>query len=181
MGKLAIISGPSGSGKTTVCEILKRHSDVEGSISVTTRPPRQNEKNGESYYFVSHNEFQKMIENGDLAEYAEYCGYYYGTPFETLREAIKKDTIYLLEIEVQGALQIKERFPEAVLIFLLPPDKATLQQRLTERNANKKQDMALRLKIAEKELEYKNKYDYRVVNDNLDETIHTIKKILKLA
>ncbi len=181
MGKIVIISGPSGSGKTTVCKLLVQNRHVKKSVSVTTRPPRHNEKNGESYYFVSTAEFEEMIQRNELAEYATYCGYYYGTPITALQEALRNEILYLLEIEVQGALQIKEKFPEAISIFLLPPDKNTLGHRLIQRNTNKEEDMALRLKTAEKELEYKDKYDYRVVNDDLEVTINAIRKILNLV
>ncbi|MDE2216606.1 MAG: guanylate kinase [Planctomycetota bacterium] len=181
MGKIVIISGPSGSGKTTVCKLLENDARVKKSVSVTTRPPRQNENKGESYHFVSTAEFKDMIQKGELAEYAEYCGHFYGTPVKALQEAISKEIFYLLEIEVQGALQIMEKFPEAISIFLLPPDKKTLSQRLVKRNTNKKQDMAVRLKTADKELEYKDRYDHCVVNDDLEETINIIRKILKLV
>lgn len=178
MGKIVIISGPSGSGKTTVCKLLEKDRHVKKSVSVTTRQPRHNEQNGESYYFVSTAEFEKMIQRNELAEYARYCGSYYGTPLKALQEALGKDILYLLEIEVQGALQIKEKFPEAISIFLLPPDKDTLEQRLIKRDTNKKDDLSLRLKTAEKELEYKDRYDFCVVNDDLDATVNTIRKIL---
>ena len=181
MGKIVIISGPSGSGKTTVCKLLGKDQHVKKSVSVTTRPPRHNEKNGESYYFVSTAEFEEMIQRNELAEYATYCGYYYGTPITALQEALRNEILYLLEIEVQGALQIKEKFPEAISIFLLPPDENTLCQRLIKRNTNKEDDMALRLKTAEKELEYKDKYDYCVVNDDLEVTVNSIRKILNLV
>ena len=181
MGKIVIISGPSGSGKTTVCKLLEKDIQVKKSTSVTTRPPRKNENNGEAYYFVSDSEFEDMISKGELAEYAKYCGYYYGTPLNALKEALKKEGFYLLEIEVQGALQIMEKFPDAISIFLLPPDKKTLSHRLVKRNTNKEQDMAVRLKTADKELEYKDRYDHCVVNDDLEETINTIRKILKLV
>ncbi|MDR4508896.1 MAG: guanylate kinase [Candidatus Brocadiaceae bacterium] len=181
MGKIVIISGPSGSGKTTVCNLLGKNPQVKKSLSVTTRPPRHNEKDGESYIFVSTVEFENMIERGELAEYAKYCGSYYGTPFNSLKNALVEEILYLLEIEVQGALQIMEKFPESVSIFLLPPDKKTLTQRLIERKTDKDLDLALRLKIADKELQYADRYMFRVVNDDLDETVNTIKKILKLA
>ena len=122
-----------------------------------------------------------MIRHNELAEYATYCGYYYGTPIQALKETLRNEILYLLEIEVQGAIQIKEKFPEAISIFLLPPDRKTLGQRLIQRNTNKEEDMALRLISAEKELEYKDKYDYRVVNDDLEVTVNTIRKILNLV
>ncbi|MBE7445104.1 MAG: guanylate kinase [Planctomycetia bacterium] len=181
MGKLVIISGPSGSGKTTICKLLEKDPQVKKSISVTTRLPRHNEKNGKAYHFVSTKEFEEMIRNGELAEYAEYCGSYYGTPMNALREALAKDIIYLLEIEVQGSLLIMEKFPEVISIFLLPPDKKTLGQRLMERNTNKKQDVELRLKVADKEFEYTDRYKYSVVNDDLEVTVNTIREILGLT
>lgn len=181
MGKLVIISGPSGSGKTTVCKLLEKEPNVKKSVSVTTRPPRYDEKNGESYYFVNNTEFEEMIQRGDLAEYATYCNYYYGTPLDALKEALKKEIIYLLEIDVQGAIQIMEKFPEAISIFLLPPDKDTLHNRLVKRNTNKKKEMEVRLKTAAKELEFKDRYNYCVVNDNLDTTVNTIRKILNIS
>ena len=181
MGKLVIISGPSGSGKTTICKLLEKDPLVKKSISMTTRLPRHSEKNGKAYHFVSTNEFEEMIQKGELAEHAEYCGSYYGTPMNALREALEKEIIFLLEIEVQGALQIMEKFPEAISIFLLPPDKKTLGQRLIQRNTNKKQDVELRLKVADKELEYSDQYKYSVVNDDLEVTVNTIRKILGLT
>ncbi|MBI2472312.1 MAG: guanylate kinase [Planctomycetes bacterium] len=181
MGKIVIISGPSGSGKTTVCKLLEKDRHVKKSVSVTTRPPRHNEKNGESYYFVSAAEFEDMIQRNELAEYATYCGYCYGTPVKALKEALKNEILYLLEIEVQGALQIKEKFPEAISIFLLPPDKKTLGQRLIKRNTNREDDMLLRLETADKELEFKDRYDYTVINDDLNVTVNTIRKILNLG
>ncbi|OQY97929.1 MAG: guanylate kinase [Candidatus Brocadia sp. UTAMX2] len=181
MGKLVIISGPSGSGKTTVCRLLTKDPHIRKSISVTTRSPRYNEKNGEAYHFVSKQEFEEMIRKNELAEHAEYCGCSYGTPIKALKEAIASEGFYLLEIEVQGALQIMEKFPETISIFLLPPDKKTLSQRLVQRNTNREQDMELRLKIADKELEYKDRYNHCVVNDDLAVTATTIRKILNLT
>lgn len=181
MGKIVIISGPSGSGKTTVCEKLVNFPQVEGSVSVTTRSPRYNEKEGESYYFVTHEEFEAMIQKGEFVEYAKYCDYYYGTPYKALNKALKKDCLYLLEIEVQGALQIMEKFPEALSIFLLPPNTETQNQRLIKRNTNKEEERAVRIKIAETEMKYKEKYNHCVVNDDLEETMNTLCKILGLA
>ena len=167
MGKIVIISGPSGAGKTTVCAQLLKYPGVRKSISVTTRPPRHTEKNGESYHFVSNPEFEEMIRKGDLAEHARYCGHYYGTLVHTLKESLASDTLLILEIEVQGALQIMEKFPEVTSIFLLPPNSDTLGRRL--------------LKTAEKELSYKDRYQYSVVNDDLEVTVDTIRKILGLV
>jgi len=181
MGKIVIISGPSGSGKTTVCELLEKDSRVKKSVSVTTRQPRHNEKHGEAYYFVSNDEFEDMIRNGELVEHATYCGHYYGTPLRALKDALAKDIVYLLEIEVQGALQIMKKFPDALSIFLLPPDKKTLGKRLLQRNTNREPDMALRLKTADDELKCQEYYNHCVVNDDLEETLRTIRKLIHLA
>lgn len=181
MGNIVIISGPSGSGKTTVCKLLEKDPHVKKSVSVTTRHPRPNEKNGESYHFVSTAKFEDMIRKGELAEHASYCGNYYGTPLHALQQALAEEIFYLLEIEVQGALKIMEKFPDAISIFLLPPDKKTLNQRLLQRNTNEEQDIALRVKVADKELEYKDRYTYTIINDDLDITVNTIRKILNMA
>lgn len=180
-GKLVIISGPSGCGKTTVCERLTQEPNVKKSISITTRTPRAYEKDAIHYYFISRDEFYKRINEGRFAEYAEYCGNLYGTPLDPLTKALDDSMIYLLEIDVQGAMQIHKKFPDAVTIFLMPPDEKTLEKRLTRRNTNNKAEVNERLEIAKDEYEYRYHYKYCIVNDKLDETIKEIRKILELG
>ena len=129
--KLIIITGPSGVGKGTVVkELLDRNKDIWLSISATTRNPRIGEKDGENYYFISDEKFKDMIDKKEFLEWAQFAGNYYGTPLSTVNEKIEKGFIVLLEIEVEGAKQIKEKFPESLSIFLLPPSKAELEKRI---------------------------------------------------
>lgn len=179
-GKLVIISGPSGCGKSTVCERLTQEPNVKKSISLTTRRPRAYEKEGEHYHFISRDEFCKRIDEGRFAEYAEYCGNLYGTSLDSLVKALEEGVIYLMEIDVHGASQIRKKFPDAVTIFLMPPDEKTLEERLVKRNTNNKAEVDERLEIAKEEYEYGDSYNYRIVNDTLDETIKEIRKILEL-
>lgn len=179
-GKLVIISGPSGSGKTTICRELAKDPRVRMSVSVTTRPPRSQEVDGQDYYFVSEREFEKKIEEGCFAEHARYSGTLYGTPRKPLEEALEEGLVYLLEIDVQGALQIMEKYPDAVSIFILPPCKGVLEKRLTDRNTNEGADISSRLDIAEKELQFSSRYRYSVVNDRLEDAVNDICNILGL-
>jgi guanylate kinase len=179
-GKLVIISGPSGSGKTTVCEQLTQESNIRRSISVTTRPQRATEKEGEHYHFISRDEFHKRINAGQFAEYAEYSGNLYGTPLDPLIKTLDEGLVCLLEIDVHGALQIREKFPDATTIFLMTPDEKTLEKRLINRNTDDKAEVDERLDIAKDEYEYRDTYKYCIVNDNLDETVKEVRKILEL-
>lgn len=179
-GKLVIISAPSGCGKTTVCGRLSQLPNVRKSISVTTRAPRAYEKDGVHYHFISRDEFYKRIDEGRFAEYAEYCGNLYGTDLSSLTKALEDGLIYILEIDVHGALQIRKKFPDAITIFLMPPDEETLEKRLTKRNTNNKAEVDERLEIAKDEYEYRDHYKYCIVNDELDETIKEICRILEL-
>lgn len=179
-GKLVIISGPSGSGKTTICLELTKNPRVRKSISVTTRPPRAQERQGRDYYFVTEEEFYKRLKEGRFAEYARYAGYLYGTLLEPLEKALEEGLVYLLEIDVQGARQIQERFPQAVSIFIVPPDEITLERRLTGRGTNKEEDLGARLEIAREELMVSTQYKYLVVNDKLERAVEEIGNILGL-
>lgn len=183
-GILYIISAPSGSGKSTlVNEIRKVVPDLEFSVSYTTRPKRGSEQNGREYYFISRDEFERMIKAGEFLEYADVFGNYYGTAKRFLREAEMRGKDLLLDIDVQGERQVKERQPDAVSIFVLPPSRQTLELRLTMRSqaegANDPQVIARRLHEASKEIENYPNYDYILVNDQLELSIDQLRAIVE--
>lgn len=179
-GKLVIISGPSGCGKTTVCAQLTQSPNIKKSVSVTTRPPRSYEVDGKHYHFISRDAFYKKIDEGRFAEYAEYSGNLYGTLLDPLTKALENGFTYILEIDVHGALQILNKFPDAVTVFLLPPDRETLEKRLINRGSNKKDEVSERLEIAKDECEYRHNFKYCIVNDKLEDTVEEIRKVLEL-
>ena len=178
-GKLVILSGPSGCGKTTISASLTKDPEFARSISATTRPPRPGEKHGTDYFFITEDEFQKKIEQGEFAEYAEYHNYRYGTLIDSIVDARLKGLIVLLVIEVDGALQIIKKFPDCNSIFILPPDIQTLKERLEKRRHNTPDEINQRVEIALKEMEGKCHYANCVVNDDLNKTIATIKEIIQ--
>ena len=158
--KLIIITGPSGVGKGTVVkEILNKEKDIWLSISATTRNPRVGEKNGENYYFISNEKFKDMIEKKEFLEWAQFAGNFYGTPLSTVKEKIEKGVIVFLEIEVEGAKQIKEKFPEALSIFLLPPNIEELEKRIRNRGTENEEAINRRLSRANYEIESSHKFD----------------------
>jgi guanylate kinase len=168
-GLLIVLSGPSGVGKGTVCAALrKRSSNLVYSISATTRKPRRNEVDGVHYFFKERAEFEKMIEENAFLEWAEYMGNYYGTPRKFVEDTLAQGRDVLLEIEVQGALQVKKKFPEGVFIFLAPPSMHELKQRIAMRGTETEEAMTGRLTVAEKEMALVREYDYSVVNDRVD-------------
>ena len=173
-GMLVIISGPSGSGKGTVVKRL----NYALSISVTTRKMREGERQGVDYFFRTEEEFVRMRENNELLEHAVYVGQYYGTPRHYVDEQIDLGKVVVLEIEVNGALQVKEKYPEAVLIFLIPPTLDELARRLAFRSTEDALAMEDRLKRALEEVALINKYDYLVVNDDLTEAVNEIETIV---
>jgi len=180
-GRLVIISGPSGSGKTTICNQLMNNSRIRRSISYTTREPREGEKEGIDYHFTKKNEFEKLIDEDKLVEYAEYCGSLYGTPVEPIKEAIKNGKLFILTIDVKGALQVMKKISEVTSIFIMPPDDETLRQRLRERLTDSDVDIRKRIEMANEELKYSEHYDFCVVNDQLDDTVKKIKGFLNLS
>ncbi len=180
-GRLVIISGPSGSGKTTICNQLMENSRIRRSISYTTREPREGEKEGIDYHFTKKSEFEKLIDENKLVEHAEYCGSLYGTPVEPIKEAIKNGKIFILAIDVKGALQVMKKISEVTSIFIMPPDDETLRQRLRERLTDSDIDIHKRLELANEELKYSKHYDFCVVNDQLDDTVKKIKGFLNLS
>ena len=178
--KLIIITGPSGVGKGTVVkELLDRNKDIWLSISATTRNTRIGEKDGENYYFISDERFKDMIDKKDFLEWAQFAGNYYGTPLSTVNEKIEKGFIVLLEIEVEGAKQIKEKFPEALSIFLLPPSKAELEKRIRNRGTEKEEAIDRRLSRANYEIASSNEFDFVLTNHDVDETVKGVFKIIE--
>ena len=181
-GSLIVISGPAGSGKGTIVKLLLQDESYTVSISTTSRQPRSDDIPGVTYNFVSSEEFIDMISNGELAEFAEYVGNFYGTPISTITELISSGKNVILEIETQGALQIKSRFPEAILIWLSPPDYDTLDSRLRGRGTNTDEDINKRLTAARRELQLLPNYDYIVINEKgkAEEAAEKIRKIVEV-
>lgn len=178
-GFLLVISGPSGSGKGTVCKhILERNEKLVFSVSATTRAPRRGEEDGVNYFFVDEESFKEMVENDEFLEYANVHGNFYGTPKKFVLEQIEKGEIVILEIDVQGALQVKESYPEAVFVFLLPPSMSELKNRIKKRGTESQEDIDLRFKNAFEELKFVDEYDYIVINDEVPEAVKKIETII---
>ena len=178
-GVLLIISGPSGSGKGTIVERLVDDLGYRVSISATTRNPRPNEENGVHYFFKTKEEFEKMIEAGELLEHACFCDNYYGTPKEYVERQLMEGNNIILEIEVQGALQVKKKYNDAVLIFTMPPTIAELRRRLVNRGTEDMETIDKRIKRAEEELEYLPQYDYIVINDTVEQAVRDVDCIVR--
>jgi guanylate kinase len=166
-GILFIISGPAGSGKGTVVkELLSSHSDIALSVSATTRQPRPGEEHGVHYFFITKKEFENRINSGDILEYTTYRDNYYGTPLKEVKKALDKGKDIILEIEVDGAMQVKRKIRNSVAIMLTPPDFDTLESRLRGRGTEKEEDIVWRLNRAKEEILLLPKYDYSVINEN---------------
>ena len=180
-GLLIVISGPSGVGKGTVRKALfeREGHDLTYSISMTTRKPREGEVNGEDYYFVSYEEFERQIAIGNLLEYAKFVGNYYGTPYDKIEEQLNKGHEVVLEIEVQGAMQVKEKMPDAVFIFIAPPSYKALSDRLHRRGTESEEVIKERLDKAEREIGIAPHYDYIVINDDVDNAADRIMAIIR--
>lgn len=177
-GKLFIISGPSGAGKGTICKRLIEETKVEISVSMTTRKPRPGEVDGLSYYFTDKDDFQDAISKGGFLEYAEVYGNYYGTPKERVVEKLSRGIDVVLEIDIQGALKVKEAYPEGIFIFILPPSMTELRKRITGRGSETEEAINLRLSQTLKEISYIDKYDYCVVNGDLEEAVARVSAIV---
>lgn len=178
-GLLVVVSGFSGAGKGTIMKsMLEKYEEYELSISATTRQPRTGEQDGIEYFFKSRDEFENMIEQNALIEWAEYVGNYYGTPKQYVEDCMKNGKNVLLEIEMQGGMLVKEKFPEAVLIFITTPDAKTLKSRLTNRGTETNDVIQKRMIRASQEAEYMKEYDYIVVNDQLEEAVEQIHQII---
>ncbi|MGO1922591.1 MAG: guanylate kinase [Jeotgalicoccus sp.] len=169
-GLLIVLSGPSGVGKGTVRKAIFDHPETnfKYSISMTTRQKREGERDGIDYFFKSHEEFETLIEQDKFIEYAEYVGNYYGTPVDYVKETIADGHDVFLEIEVEGAKQVREKFPDALFIFLAPPTLAQLEERLIGRGTDSQEVISHRIKEARRELSLMNLYDYVVINDDVD-------------
>ena len=180
-GKLVIISGPSGSGKTSICNLLAKNPKIKQSVSYTTRKPRDGERDGIEYCFIEKSEFKKLVDENKFIEYAEYCGCLYGTSVTTIKEAIDNEEILILAIDVKGALQVIDKMPEAISIFINAPDDETLKLRLKNRRTDDDAVIDKRFIVAKEEMEYSKYYDYCVINDKLDDTVKEIESILNIS
>ncbi len=168
-GRLIVLTGPSGVGKGTLLRsLLKRHPELCLSISATTRSPRLNEVDGCDYYFVTRDAFQEMVDQSELLEWAEFAGNYYGTPRRPVEHSIQQDKWVVLEIELEGARQIRQTFPSALRIFVLPPSLETLERRLRGRGQDSEEAIARRLIRAKAEIDAANEFDVQVINDDLE-------------
>ena len=177
-GKLIIVSGPSGSGKSTVTKIVKDKLNIPLSISATTRNPRDGEIDGKDYFFLSEEEFKNKIANDEFYEYAEVHGNYYGTLKKTVEDNLNKGLNVILEIDVQGALIAKEKKKDAILVFFRTKDMEVLEKRLRDRKTDSEEVIQTRLKNAETELKYENKYNYTIINESLEDSIQELIDII---
>ena len=178
-GKLIIVSGPSGSGKSTVTKIVKDKLNIPLSISATTRNPRDGEIDGKDYFFLSEEEFKNKIANDEFYEYANVHGNYYGTLKKTVEDNLNRGLNVILEIDVQGALIAKEKKKDAILVFFRTKDMEVLEERLRDRKTDSEEVIQTRLKNAETELKYENKYNYTIVNENLENSIQELIDIIE--
>ena len=180
-GILVVVSGFSGAGKGTLMkELLKRYDNYALSVSATTRQPREGEKDGEDYFFVSREYFQQMIEDGRLVEYAQYVNHYYGTPRDYVEKKMAEGKDVILEIEIQGALKVKKRFPDALLIFVTPPSAGELRRRLVGRGTETIEVINARLRRAAEEASGMEAYDYLLINDEIDACVEQMHQLITL-
>ncbi len=179
-GLLVVVSGFAGSGKGTIMkEIVSKYDNYSLSVSATTRNPRPGEEEGKAYFFKTAEEFEQMIEADAFIEYARYVNNYYGTPKQYVFDQLEKGQDVILEIEIQGALQVKEKYPDTLLLFVTPPDAETLKNRLVGRGTEDEATIAKRLARASEESEGIEQYDYILVNDELDECVETMHSIIQ--
>ena len=178
LGALYVVSGPSGAGKSTVCKLVRERLGINLSISATSRKPRNGEREGVDYFFITAKEFEKKIKNGDFLEYANVHGNYYGTLKEVVENNLSKGLNVILEIDVQGALIAKEKKKDAILVFFRTKDMETLENRLRNRKTDTEEVIQLRLKNAAKELEYEPKYDYTIINNDIEHSCQELIDII---
>lgn len=180
-GILVVVSGFSGAGKGTLMkELLRRYDNYALSVSATTRQPREGEKDGEDYFFVSREYFQQMIGEGRLVEYAQYVNHYYGTPRDYVEKKMAEGKDVILEIEIQGALKVKKRFPDALLIFVTPPSAQELRRRLVGRGTETIEVINARLRRAAEEASGMEAYDYLLINDQIDRCVEQMHQLITL-
>ena len=178
-GLLVVVSSPSGGGKGTILkELFRRNENLKMSVSATTRAPRPGEEHGVHYYFITKDEFKTNIENHAMLEYAEYCDNFYGTPKKFVDEAMEQGKDVVLDIEVQGALQVVHKRPDVVRIFIAPPSWQALEERLTSRGTDSPEKVQKRLVRAKVELQTANTYDYFVINDTVERAVREINAIM---
>jgi guanylate kinase len=178
-GLMLVLSGPSGAGKGAVCNVLQIDDpSLRLSVSATTRPPRNGEVNGVDYFFLDKEVFQKMIADGQLLEFAEVYNNYYGTPMRFVEEALEEGHDIILEIDIQGALQVKEKYPQAVLVFIATPSKFDLKKRLLSRGTDKQEVIEKRLQSVAGEMKMADRYDYIVINDVVSQAVDKIRSII---
>lgn len=181
-GKLFVISAPSGTGKTTVVRsLLRKYPHLLESTSYTTRKPRAGERNGVDYYFVDEDTFREHVEENFFAEWAEVHGALYGTPADPIEQALREGMNVVLDVDVQGGVALKGRFPHAVTVFLLPPSEEELVRRLKGRGTEAEEEIERRLTNAKREMTYKDCYDHQVVNDEVDKTVEKLAQLMHLT
>lgn len=177
-GRLFVLSGPSGAGKGTICKELIKREGIDLSVSMTTRAPRGGEEHGKSYYFVTDEEFQKTINEHGFLEYAKIYDHCYGTPKKYVMDMLAQGKDVILEIEMQGAFQVKSAYPTGTLIFVLPPSLAELRKRLIERGTEDEEEIRIRQQATLNEIGLIHDYDYYIINDNLEEAVEKVKHII---
>ncbi|MBK1988749.1 guanylate kinase [Sphaerospermopsis aphanizomenoides BCCUSP55] len=179
LGKLIVLTGPSGVGKGTLMKsLLHRHPELYYSVSVTTRSPRPGEINGKNYYFISRSKFEQLVAQGEFLEWAEFAGNYYGTPRADVLDQIQSGKLVVLEIELEGARQIRNSFPKALSIFILPPSFSELEKRIRGRGQDSEEAIARRLHRAQEEIQAADEFDIQIVNDNLEIALNQIETVL---
>ncbi len=179
-GKIIIISSPSGGGKTSICRgLLRRNKDWRFSVSATTRPKRKNERHGREYLFMEYAEFREHAGRGYFAEWCQVHRYYYGTPRKQLEDTLYKGGIILLDVDVKGAAKLKKAYPEAATVFILPPSKTELRKRLKRRGTEDDKHFKIRQKRALSEMKLYRKFEYTIVNKNLNTAVREVEMIIK--
>ena len=178
-GILLIVSGLSGAGKGTICKrLLEKYPDYQLSVSVTDRAPRPGETHGKEYFFLTTEAFEEKIRNDELLEYARYVNHYYGTPRDWVEEQMEQGKNVILEIELQGAFQVREKMPETVLIFIMPPSMEELERRLRGRGTESEEEIQRRLSRAEEELAFVDRYDHVIVNEDVEKSVDLLHNIV---